>query len=146
MLGTTLDQSVKRYADTIQAPDLSADELKLAGINDFDAMCVTCHGAPGKEREPLGKGLNPQAPDLAESAEHMTPAELFWVTKHGIKMTGMPAWGETHSDDALWPVVALMTELPNLDEQGYQDLLRRAEGQGHHGSDSHAQDEQPNEA
>jgi hypothetical protein len=51
-------------------------------------------------------------------------------------MTGMPAWGSTHSDDALWPVVALMTALPELDSEAYEDLLGRAEGMGHHAGDA----------
>jgi len=80
----------------------------------------------------MGQGLNPSAPDLADSAAHLSPAELFWVTKHGIKMTGMPAWGVTHDDDALWPVVALLARLPELDADSYQALLASAEGVGHH--------------
>jgi hypothetical protein len=66
----------------------------------------------------------------------MTAAELFWVTKHGIRMTGMPAWGRTHEDDTLWPVVALMTALPELDAAEYDDMLNRAEGLGHHAGDA----------
>ena len=75
----------------------------------------------------------------------MTPAELFWVTKHGIRMTGMPAWGATHDDDALWPVVAFMTALPQLDGVGYKTLLEKADGIGHHATDEGATvpDEKP---
>ncbi len=82
----------------------------------------------------MGQGLNPPAPDLADSAAHMTPAELFWVTRHGIRMTGMPAWGATHDDEDLWPVVAFITTLPGLDADAYQSMLSRAEGIGHHGA------------
>jgi len=66
----------------------------------------------------------------------MSPAELFWVTKNGIKMTGMPAWGATHDDDAIWPVVAFMTKLPELNAGQYQELLDSAGGMGHHANDS----------
>jgi len=135
LLSTTSDASIERRADDVSVPNLDDDKLILAGINDFDSMCIDCHGAPGKKPAALGQGLNPPAPDLAEEAAEMTPAELFWVTKHGIKMTGMPAWGATHDDDALWPVVAFMIRLPDLDADGYQALLARAEGQGHHQAD-----------
>ena len=40
-----------------------------------------------------------------------TPAEQFWIIKHGVKMTGMPAWGVTHDDEMLWDVVALVRKL-----------------------------------
>ena len=141
LLSTTSHASVKRRAKDIQVPDLDRDSLVDAGVNDFDKMCVDCHGAPGKTPTAVGQGLNPSAPDLAESAEYMTPAELFWVTKNGIKMTGMPAWGATHDDDALWPVVAFMTVLPTLDAQAYEALLVDAEGMGHHDSSEVSHDE-----
>ena len=58
------------------------------------------------------------------------------MTKNGIKMTGMPAWGVTHDDDAIWPVVAFITKLPELDATQYQALLAHAKGMGHHADDS----------
>jgi mono/diheme cytochrome c family protein len=135
LLSTTSHASVERRARDIEVPNLEAEALQLAGVTDFNGMCAGCHGAPGQDPEAMGQGLNPPAPDLAESAKEMTPAELFWVTKNGIKMTGMPAWGATHDDDALWPVVALLQKLPDLDAAGYQALLADAEGIGHHAED-----------
>jgi len=142
VMKATMHSSVERRAGQIEVPDLSDESLVLAGVNDFEEMCVQCHGAPGKEPAAVGQGLNPPAPDLAESANEMTAAELFWVTKHGIKMTGMPSWGNTHEDDALWPVVALMTTLPGLDAAAYDGLLNRAEGMGHHANDATGNDHQ----
>ncbi|MGH9697368.1 MAG: c-type cytochrome, partial [Bryobacteraceae bacterium] len=56
----------------------------------------------------------------------LTPAEEFWVVKHGLKMTGMPAWGVTHSDELLWNVVAFLRELPELTPDQYQALVKSA--------------------
>ncbi len=137
LLSTTSHASIERRARKIDVPDLSDESLVRAGVNDFEAMCVGCHGAPGKAAEAMGQGLNPPAPDLAESAARMTPAELFQVTKHGIRMTGMPAWGATHDDDAIWPVVAFMTRLPTLDADEYDAFLASAAGMGHHAGDEH---------
>jgi mono/diheme cytochrome c family protein len=132
VLTTISRASVARRAAGIEVPDLDDQGLRIAGVNDFAAMCAGCHGAPGQKPEAAGLGLNPPPPDLAESAARMTPAELFWVTKNGIKMTGMPAWGVTHDDASIWPVVAFMTTLPSLDEAGYRTLLDSAKGAGHH--------------
>lgn len=140
LLSTTLHASIERRASEIEVPDLEDEALTLAGINDFNSMCAGCHGAPGKNPEAIGQGLNPPAPDLAEEAVELTPAELFWITKNGIRMTGMPAWGVTHDDDAIWPVVAFMTKLPGLDESAYQELLAAAAGQGHHAQDAAAEE------
>lgn len=141
VLSTARHASVERRASDVDVPDLDRDEARLAGANDYASMCAGCHGAPGQQPEAVGQGLNPPAPDLAESAAHMSEAELFWVTKHGIRMTGMPAWGATHADDDLWPVVVFMTTLPALDADGYQALLLSAEGVGHHGPDGTSHDE-----
>ena len=136
LLSTTSHASIERRAKEIDVPNLDDDSLARAGVNDFNGMCAGCHGAPGQDPEAMGQGLNPPPPDLAESAAEMSPAELFWVTKNGIKMTGMPAWGATHDDDAIWPVVAFMTKLPELNAGQYQELLDSAGGMGHHANDS----------
>lgn len=149
LLETTMHESVERRAGRVEVPDLDDRSLVLAGMNDFEQMCVQCHGAPGVEPAALGMGLNPPAPDLSESATEMAAAELFWITKHGIKMTGMPAWGETHEDESLWPVVAFMAALPDLDPAEYAAMLKSAEGRGHHApgaagaSDSHEHEASP---
>lgn len=135
LLSTTAHASIERRADGVDVPNLDDEALVRAGVNDYSSMCAGCHGDPGQQPGAMGQGLNPPPPDLTESAVHMTAAELFWVTKHGIKMTGMPAWGITHEDEALWPVVAFMTTLPQLDATGYQELLASAEGVGHHAPD-----------
>ena len=139
LLSTTSHASIERRAKDIEVPNLSDDAMARAGVNDFNGMCAGCHGAPGRDPEAMGQGLNPPPPNLAESAAEMSPAELFWVTKNGIKMTGMPEWGATHDDDAIWPVVALMTRLPELNASQYQELMDSAGGMGHHATDSAAE-------
>jgi len=143
LLSTTSHASIERRAAGVDVPDLSDHALIAGGAGDYDAMCAACHGAPGREPGPMGRGLNPQPPNLADSAGHMTPAELFWVTKHGVRMTGMPAWGATHDDDDLWPVVAFLGELPDLNASSYQELLARAAGSSHHHHSSVGNDAEP---
>ena len=131
LMNATTHASVERRAKAIEVPELT-QAMQQAGINDFESMCVGCHGRPGRKPNAMGLGLNPKAPDLAKSGSHLSAAELYWVTKNGIKMTGMPAWGASHGDKELWPVVAFMTELPNLDQLGYETSLANAAGFGHH--------------
>ncbi len=131
LMKTTMHASVERRAGEVVVPELTP-AMQQAGINDFESMCASCHDRPGKKTDAMGLGLNPRAPDLAKSGAHLTPAELYWITKNGIKMTGMPAWGATHGDADLWPVVAFMTELPNLDKASYGASLASASGAGHH--------------
>jgi hypothetical protein len=85
-------------------------------------MCAVCHLAPGMKKTEISRGLYPRAPELRR-ASRLTPAEQFWVLKHGLKMTGMPAWGVTHGDDVLWDVVAFLQKLPDLTAEQYQALV-----------------------
>lgn len=132
LLTKTRDRSIDVRSQGIEIPDLENEELQLAGINDFNSMCAGCHTAPGRLPSPLARGLNPPAPDLAESALAKPPEVLFWVTKNGIRMTGMPAWGLSHADDKIWPVIAFLQVLPDLDGEAYQEMIEDAKGMGHH--------------
>jgi mono/diheme cytochrome c family protein len=79
----------------------------------------------------IAKGLYPKPPDLAVTSKRYTGAELFWIVKHGIKMTGMPAWAD-HSDDELWATVAFIEKLPGMTEQDYAKLVAASGAQGGH--------------
>ncbi|GAB2785438.1 hypothetical protein GCM10027040_09340 [Halomonas shantousis] len=120
---TTMHNSVEARAEGVAVPDLSDDTMVRQGARAYDAMCVSCHLRPGLETTLLYAGLNPQPPELAGQA-HWGPAEQFWIVKHGIRMTGMPAWGATHNDEALWPIVAFLQRLPELSEQQYAALTQ----------------------
>jgi mono/diheme cytochrome c family protein len=78
-----------------------------AGARAFSQRgCATCHGAPGVESQKFSEGMNPDPPDLKDVAGDTEAAELFWVIKNGIKMTGMPSFGKIGMDDKeIWSVV-----------------------------------------
>ena len=99
-------------------------------------MCATCHGAPGVKISEIGQGLNPYPPELVRESAEEEPAELFWIVKHGIKMTGMPAFGATHSDEEIWDIVAFMKRMSKLSPQEYQALVQEA-GLGEAGGHEH---------
>ena len=120
VIRTVMEHSIKRQARDIQVPELDDPGKVHAGFKNFHAMCVTCHGAPGAESSEISKGLYPEAPNLAVAAKAWTPAELYVIIKHGIKMSGMPAWEPTHSGDEIWTMVAFLKVLPTMPTAEYQ--------------------------
>lgn len=130
-LETTMERSVRDHASELPPPPPVDSAQLMTGLHHFDAMCVTCHGAPGVERSEIGEGLLPHPPELSEVARDWTPRELFWLAKHGIKMSGMPAFGPTHDDETLWGIVAVVRRLPELTPEQYRALRERA-GDGDH--------------
>lgn len=111
LLETAMRQSVRRHARAIVVPPLTEPALVTRGRVLHDAHCVRCHGAPGVAPEPYALGLSPPPANLALTAREWSAAELFWVVKHGIKMTGMPAWEFRLVDDDLWAIVAYLQVL-----------------------------------
>ena len=124
LLKTVRERSIAVRAADIRVPaDLMDPRRIAAGAAQYSEMCVECHLAPGMKRTEISQGLYPRAPELRRGSR-LTPAQQFWVVKHGVKMTGMPAWGITHDDEVLWDVVAFLKTLPNLTAEQYQVLVK----------------------
>lgn len=117
-------RSIQHHAQSIRAPNLDDPSLILKGAGQYAAMCTGCHLAPGMQHSELRAGLYPQPPVLAENP--VDPSEAFWIIKHGIKMTGMPAWGATHDDDTIWSIVAFVRKLPGMTPEQYKDIVAKA--------------------
>jgi len=119
---TTMRRSVARRADDIPVPPLGAAAQLERGLEIFRAHCVQCHGAPGVAPEPFALALRPLATPLARTGRDASPAYMFWIVKHGIKMTAMPSWEFRMSDDDIWAVVAFTQRLPRLTPMEYRAL------------------------
>lgn len=132
-LDTSFRNSVKTRAEGLTPPEITPQMLE-AGAADYKAMCAQCHGGPGVERAGWASGMRPRPPYLAEAAAHWEAREVFWIAKHGVKMTGMPSFGAAHDDAALWGVAAFVKTLPGMTPDRYGAL--GGEG-GHHGEGPH---------
>lgn len=133
------ERSVARAAAKVDVPgDLNTSDRLLFGGADYNDMCAGCHLKPGTIKSDFTAGLYPTPPNLTGSGEdhgHARGGEShgdeaakkrqFWIIKHGIKASGMPAWGPTHSDERIWNMVAFLQRLPELSEAQYQILTAR---------------------
>ena len=150
ILSTTMDNSVRYHAKGISVPPLEDEQMVMEGFRHYREMCVGCHLAPGIRSTEIRKGLMPEPPKLQEAVEEWKPNELFWVIKNGVKMTGMPAWGPTHSDQKIWAMVAFLEKLPHMTVEQYKEMDKMAgpgedeEGEHHHGdeADDHHHDDE----
>ena len=139
------ERSIARAASDIIVPDLSSSDLLLKGGADYNDMCTSCHLKPGLESSDMSIGLYPSPPNLTSRLDehghdHQNSVSSdeaarrnFWIIKHGVKASGMPAWGPTHDDDRIWAMVAFMQKLPELSSAQYQILTTRTgDDNGHH--------------
>ncbi len=137
LIETMRDRSVETRARAVAMPDLSDEKRIVQGAGNYNAMCIGCHLAPGMSETELSKGLYPAPPNL--SKEKVGPEEAFWVIKHGIKASGMPAWGKSMSDEYVWNMAAFLQALPNLDDAQFKAMVARSGGH-HHDHGAHDED------
>src|SRR5688572_13254904 len=125
----SMRNAVKRRARDIQTPPLTDAALLGRGLVLHRDACLQCHGAPGVSPHDVGKALLPAPNNLVQTAREWSAAEIYWVTKHGLKMTGMPAWGMRYAEDDLWAIVAFVKHLPRLTAAEYESMAQAASRQ-----------------
>ncbi|GMR14794.1 MAG: hypothetical protein BMS9Abin30_0402 [Gammaproteobacteria bacterium] len=138
------ERSIEVRAKDIVVPENLEDSTLIAsGAGNYEEMCSSCHLAPGVENTEIYEGLYPQPPVFNGSAHDAhDEKDNFWVIKNGIKLTGMPAWGASHTDDDIWALVAFINQLDEMSADEYLEIT--AGGEGH--DDSPADEEEHEDA
>lgn len=155
------ERAIARASAGVVVPaDLAEAHRVRRGAGNYAAMCVQCHLAPGATTSELREGLSPQPPDLTHPTADSAPnvaARRFWVIKHGIKASAMPAWSRGGlTDDNIWDLVALLAVLPAMDAAAYRATVAASAGHVHgsvpmapqndshpHGAETHHSHDKP---
>jgi mono/diheme cytochrome c family protein len=127
-----LDKSIERGAKSVTDPVSKDPNAVALGLSHYRENCLPCHGAPGVDPAEFHEGMNPAPPDIeSQGVQHDSDAELFWVIKNGIRMTGMPAFGVNHNDEEIRHIVAFVRHTPQLTDAERQ-ALKTGAGEEHH--------------
>ncbi len=110
-------------------PVPASAEVLESGLRHWADHCAPCHGNDGKGDTALGRGLYPRSPDMTLPAtQKLSAGELFWIIENGIKLTGMPAWGDDSSseegDGESWELVHFVRHLPELTQGELRTMAR----------------------
>jgi mono/diheme cytochrome c family protein len=122
LLQTALARSIEVRSKNVEVPDLSGSERIRAGLRHYREHCGQCHGAPGIGPEPFALGMTPVPPPIVQAGRELSPGEIFWVVKHGLKMTGMPGWDFKLTDEEIWDIVAFAIIAPTLSPVQYYEM------------------------
>lgn len=126
VLAELRENAIAHHSHDIAVPgDLDDPRRIKAGAGLYGEMCTGCHLGPRVEPSELSQGLYPPAPELAKTGSR-SPSEQFWIIKHGIKLSAMPAWGKTHNDELIWDMVAFIRQLPKMSARQYQAAVASA--------------------
>lgn len=119
LLNFSMGRSVSTHAQGIKVPDLNDPRLVMRGAGHYETGCRACHGSPASPQSPIAYAMTPTPPLLPPKISEWEPQELFYIVKHGVKFTGMPAWPTQTRDDEVWSVVAFLLEVPEMDAAEY---------------------------
>jgi mono/diheme cytochrome c family protein len=111
---TFLDASVDRRAPERSSPVEARESNLIEGIRLYKTNCALCHGAPGHPEKSFGHPFYPPAPQFMEEAPDMPENQNYYIIKHGIRWTGMPAWGNVLSDQQIWTLITFLSHMEKL--------------------------------
>jgi cytochrome c553 len=127
LLNFTMRRSVVTHSLGTQTPWLDDPALVMKGAGHYEIGCRPCHGGPDLSHQPrIAQGMTPHPPNLSQQVSMWDADELFYIVKHGVKFTGMPAWPAQNRDDEVWAVVAFLLTLPTLSADEYKRLAHGA--------------------
>jgi mono/diheme cytochrome c family protein len=125
VLGSALHAAVARHAPNGGNPMPASEESLIAGAKLYRQMCSRCHGLSKESDNNYGRSFYPPAPHLPLTGTSYSDNEMFWIVKHGIRNTAMPAWGNLLSDEDIWHVVTLVRKFDSLPDSATLELLGR---------------------
>jgi mono/diheme cytochrome c family protein len=120
---TATDAYLAKNAPKQENPFQPTPANLVEGARTYEQHCAVCHGGVTKRISPLQDKFSPAVPQLVNRVPHDPDAEFWWITKHGYRLTGMPAWDGILSDDEIWKVIAFVKhsdKLPPVAEAAWQ--------------------------
>lgn len=112
---TSLRATLNREAPKGSNPKAFTDVNLTAGIKLYAANCAVCHGASDGKASNIAKGLYQVPPQLAKDGVEDDPEGVtYWKVRHGIRMTGMPSFSRTFTDEQIWQVVLFLKHMNAL--------------------------------
>lgn len=115
MARTSLHASIQREAPKGPVPIALNDANLTAGVKLYAMNCAVCHGASDGKASNIAMGLYQHAPQLAEDGVEDDPeGVIYWKVKHGIRLTGMPAFSGTLTDEQVWQTVLFLKHMDSL--------------------------------
>lgn len=122
-LNFSMERSIATHTLGNKAPPLDDPSLVLRGAGHYETGCRPCHGSPELPHPRIAQHMTPHPPYLPPVLDAWEPDDLFYIVKHGVKFTGMPAWPSQQRDDEVWAMVAFLRTLPELDAAAYRQLV-----------------------
>ena len=118
----SMDASTERHAPRLANPIPATAANLAAGASLYRDKCADCHGRPDNPVSDYGRSFYPPAPQFFRFAPDMPEYQNFYIIKHGVRWTAMPAWGHIMADSEMWQVAAVLSRIHDLPPAAQQEL------------------------
>jgi mono/diheme cytochrome c family protein len=112
LMRTAVHASVRRRASQLQTPLAANQDALVEGGKLYLAGCAGCHGQLGKAEADLSH--YPRVPQFAQAGTQYSEPEMYWIIKHGIRMTAMSAYGPFYTDKQMWAIASFLHRIQGL--------------------------------
>ena len=124
LAATALEASAVRHAPERNNPIQPTEANLMDGARLYRDKCADCHGRPDNPESEYGRSFHPRAPQFMKALPRMTEDETFFIIKHGVRWTAMPAWTNIMADSEIGQVVTFLSHIGNLPPPIQQELHR----------------------
>jgi thiosulfate dehydrogenase len=117
-----VDASTERHAPEQKNPVAATEQNLVEGAKLYMNHCAGCHGVPSNADSPFGHSFYPPVPQFFSDTPDMPDNQNFYITKHGIRWTGMPSWAKTLNDTQIWTLVGFLGNIEKLPAAAKKEL------------------------
>ena len=124
--------AVPRAARAMKNPVKLDAAVLTEGREHWADHCAPCHGMSGKGDTEIGRGLYPKPPDMSDGSPGLSDGELFYIITNGVRLTGMPGWGDPRdgrSNEQTWHLVHFIRHLPKLSPAELEQMRKETMGE-----------------
>lgn len=114
--GGAMDTYVERHAPKVQSPVAVNDQNLIEGVQLYKQHCAVCHGGPANPISQIGTSFYPHVPQFLRHAPDMPDNQNFFITKYGVRWTGMPGWGKVLNDEQIWKIMGFLSKMEKIDQ------------------------------
>jgi len=119
--------AIRQAAKEARNPFAASPELLAEAKAHFADHCAICHANNGSGATTMGQNMYPKPPDMRlPQTQSLRDGEIYYIIHNGIRLTGMPAWGEAgpHQDEDSWKLVLFIRHLPKLTPEEEKEMQK----------------------
>jgi len=122
LAGIAIEKRIEKEAPK-ESPVQPTEPNLLAGAKIYIENCAVCHGTLTESESAIAKGMYPEPPPMLHGGGVADDpvGETYWTVANGIRLTGMPSFSGSLTEEQIWQVSQMLVNAEKL-PQSVKDL------------------------